>query len=296
MDSIIKKLYEYLNGNVTVSIYDNGTKTQSWDGDSLDDAKPEFPNSIDIKITNFCDLNCPFCHEESSEEGKHGDLTNLFELLKNLPAGTELAIGGGNPLSHPFLCTFLLKCKHAGFIPNMTVNYHHIKQYSGKINYLLELGLVHGLGISVPDNFSPEIIELISKKDNIVLHLIAGVNKIDVLHTFGNSYKYLILGYKQFGRGITYSSEVVNSELNIWYRFLPLFLGKVHLSFDNLAIEQLRIKRLFSKNNWDKFFMGDDGKFTMYIDAVEKTYSKSSTSTISFSYDNNISKIFKNCI
>ena len=99
-------LQKYKNGNVDVEIYTDGTKIQEWEGD-YKDAKPEFPNSMDVKITNYCDLNCPFCHEESTTKGKHGDLNKLLEILSDLPKGVEIAIGGGNPLDHPDLMYFL---------------------------------------------------------------------------------------------------------------------------------------------------------------------------------------------
>ena len=48
------------------------------------------------------------------------------------------------------------------------------------------------------------------------------------------------------------------------------------VSFDNLAIEQLDVKRLMSEDEWQTFYMGDDGSFTFYIDMVEGTFGKNS--------------------
>lgn len=86
-------IQKYLNGNVTVSLYDDGTKIQEWDDNEI--ASPVYPNSMDVKITNYCDLNCNFCHEMSTTKGEHGNLSYLLSILLDLPAGTELAIGGG---------------------------------------------------------------------------------------------------------------------------------------------------------------------------------------------------------
>ena len=85
---------------------------------------------------------------------------------------------------------------------------------------------------------------------------------------FKNS-KLLFLGYKTFGRGVNYYSEDVKNNIDVWYKILPSFLGKAIISFDNLAIEQLNVKRLFTPKGWSKFYMGDDFTFTMYIDAVK---------------------------
>ena len=45
------------------------------------------------------------------------------------------------------------------------------------------------------------------------------------------------------------------------------------ISFDNLAIEQLNLKEL---PDFNMYYQGPDGKFSLYIDAVEKLIGKSS--------------------
>ena len=43
-----------------------------------DDFIPIFPESIDIKITNYCENNCPMCHESSNINGTHANLNHPF--------------------------------------------------------------------------------------------------------------------------------------------------------------------------------------------------------------------------
>ena len=50
------------------------------------------------------------------------------------------------------------------------------------------------------------------------------------------------------------------------------------LSFDNLAINQLDVKRIVPVEKWDEFYMGDDGGFTFYIDMVKGEFAKNSLS------------------
>ena len=115
----------YKNGNYNVHIdLDNGTKIRE---NNLDFFKPDYPESMDIKITNMCDMGCAFCHENSTEYGEHGDIMNL-KFIDSLQPYTELAIGGGNPLAHPDLLPFLKKCKELKLIPSMTVNQIHFHQ------------------------------------------------------------------------------------------------------------------------------------------------------------------------
>ena len=141
-----KKLFEYQNGNATVTIYEDGTKTRM----SLEQAKPEFPESMDIKITDYCDAGCVMCHEKSTRKGIHGNLDKTLALLKQLPAGVEIAIGGGNPLSHPELIYFLVKAKDYGIISSMTINEIHYNNthFQGVIKILVGLDYIKGIGYS----------------------------------------------------------------------------------------------------------------------------------------------------
>ena len=65
------------------------------------------------------------------------------------------------------------------------------------------------------------------------------------------------------------------------------------MSFDNLAIEQLDVKRLMSDDEWKEFYMGDDGKYTFYIDMVEGTYGKNSLATERYPLEDDIVTMFE---
>lgn len=272
----MSKLYQYLNGNVGVTIKDDGTSIREYIGE----AKPEFPCSIDVKITNFCDLGnyCLWCHEKSNLTGKHADIDELLECLGALPPGVELAIGGGNPLAHPELERFLGALKQRGIIANMTVNELHLKKYEDVIERLLEDKLIWGLGISYSGKHKDLVKKFVEMTSNTVLHVIAGINPIECLdEVLEMKAKILVLGYKQFGKGERYYSKKVEENKYQWYTKMPLYFKKIIFSFDNLAIDQLNLKRFLPKESWDQFFMGDEGEFSMYICGVEKEYAVSST-------------------
>lgn len=269
-------LATYQNGNTTVTILKDGTKIREYEG------TPEVihPESIDVKITDYCDMGCPYCHEGSTVKGNHADLNKLLDVISELPSGVELAIGGGNPLSHPDLILLLQILKEKGFIANITVNQRHLNTFQDMLVYLIKEDLVKGVGISITSNNFTYVKPLLEITDNVVYHLIAGVSKVEIVNdliALGKC-KVLILGYKKFGLGIDYHTKKVDEELKRWYRYLPGLLGKCTLSFDNLAIEQLKVKRLFTHEGWDKFYMGDDFCFTMYIDAVKQEYAPTSRS------------------
>lgn len=267
-------LIQYNNGNTKVTILDDGTKIREFDND----VHIEHPESIDLKITDYCDLGCSYCHESSTKIGKQADLNKLLEIIKDLPAGVELAIGGGNPLSHPNLIDFLQKLKLKGIISNITINQGHLKTYFNLIKHLIENDLIKGIGISITSNNFKYIKKLKLISDHIVYHLIAGINELIQLKELiliGNC-KVLILGYKQYGFGVDFYTKAVEDNIEKWRMFLPQYIGKCVLCFDNLAIEQLKIKNWFTDAGWNKFYMGEDFTYTMYIDAVKQEFAPTS--------------------
>ena len=274
------KFVKVKNGNYTMYIdLETGTKIRKNDLDFFD---PEKPESMDIKITNKCDMGCQFCHENSTSDGLHGDIMNL-KFIETLLPYTELAIGGGNPLTHPDLIPFLEKCKALKLIPSMTINqYHFMKpEYAELIDKLVNERLIYGLGVSLT-SASDEFINKIKKYPNAVIHMINGVHSLDDFERLANrGLKILILGYKQFRRGVTYFSPEVQANMQILDLRLKMLLTCFEVvSFDNLALEQLNVKKYLTKDQWNEFYMGNDGAFTMFIDTVNKTYSRSSTTPV----------------
>jgi hypothetical protein len=276
----MKLLSTYVNGNYTVSIYDDGTKVREAD---VTEFIPAFPECIDMKITNYCDLGCPYCHEDSTITGKHAVLDSLTEaVLSSLAPYTELAIGGGNPLAHPQLQEFLTLCKSHNIICNLTVNQVHFEQNITWLRGLTDEKLIYGLGISVTDP-SMEVIEKIKRFPNAVIHTIAGVTSIsDYKRMAGHGLKVLVLGYKQFRRGeVYYARNNVDINLDELQReLMTLAKGFRVISFDNLALKQLDVQSKLPAAVWNEFYMGDDGKFTMYIDLVARKFARNSTSTV----------------
>ena len=291
----MKLLGTYKNGNYNVAIFDDGTKIRKNNEDFFE---ADFPECMDVKITNFCDMGCKYCHENSSEYGEHGDILNE-KFINTLKPYTELAIGGGNPLSHPNLIEFLKILKEKKIIANMTVNQTHFQLCQNTENDVIkkENDLIKGLGISLT-NPTSEFIEQVKQYPNAVIHVIAGVVTLEQLEKLANNdLKILILGYKEFRRGEEYyqeNSESVNKKITELKEKLPNLISKFKVvSFDNLAIRQLEVKNLMSEEEWNKFYMGDDGQFTMYIDMVNKKFANNSTSIIRYDLLDSIEDMFR---
>lgn len=287
-------LGRYQNGNYTVTILKDGTKIRY---NTLDFFAPEKPESMDVKITNYCDMGCPMCHEDSKPNGKHGDILNV-PFFDTLNPYTEIAIGGGNPLSHPDLIPFLEQLKSKKLIPSMTVNQVHFMKNLGLIEELANKKLIYGIGVSL-NSVNDEFIEAIRKFPNAVIHVINGiVHPIQLEELANKGLKILILGYKEFRRGnVMYANmgSVIEKMKSSLYNILPTMINDNWfdvVSFDNLAIKQLNPKRLMSDEQWNQFYLGGDGKFSMYVDLVNQEFAKSSVSTERYPITENIRDMF----
>ena len=214
-------LGRYKNGNFVTTILSDGTKIRETKDDEF---IPSFAENMDVKICNYCDMGCKFCHEGSSLHGKFGDILNE-KFIDTLHPYQEIAIGGGDATSHPNLIPFLQKLKE----------------------------------------------------------------RSDIKALENNNLKMLILGYKHLRRGNEYFEEEQNdieTKQQWLYENLEDIIQKFKVvSFDNLAIEQLNVKRLLTQEEWDEFYMGDDGKVTYYVDMVERKFAQSSTAPFDKRYD-----------
>ena len=267
-------LTRYTNGNYNVILLKNGTKIRY---NSLDNLTPEFAESIDCTITEKCDGGCEYCYLGCNIHGKHADLNQDF--FNSLHKGQELALNG-NDLSHPELIEFLNRMKNQGVICNITVNQIHFIREIEKIRFLVNNNLIWGLGISLVNSSDDKLYEYLKEFPNAVIHTIDGLlTKEDIDIMSNKNIKLLILGYKVLGRGINYynthKEEIKNNIDYIENNILSIQNDFNVISFDNLAIEHLNLQEKF-KNNWEQLYMGNEGEFTFYISATDKTYSISS--------------------
>lgn len=294
-----KILVESQNGNYYYKILEDGTKIRY-----CENPIPEYPESIDVKVTNQCDAGCPYCHENSLPAGKIFDVNYATNLLKTLPRSVELAIGGGNPLTVEQDLVYLFH--HVHCIINMTLNARHLSNYS------TDRCWVTALGVSYDPAYKPLIEQFINENKYLwkraVIHCIAGVHTPDdIKNALQLSPRVLILGYKNLRRGEDYKNNhpEIEQNLAILRDRLDILLwdgekfpvnteyGERVIAFDNLALEQLKISRFYDKKHWDTKFMGKDGEFSMYLDLVEKQYAISSTSLTKYDIeDKSVKQMF----
>jgi hypothetical protein len=310
--------YCYKNGNYIVHKRGNLlTKRACRFGEDL---VASFPDSIDLKISNKCSWGCPYCHESSFSGGKIMDLGKTMSVLSQLPdLPIEIAIGGGNVLESPKETIELINwLNNRGNLTRITINAKDLQiKTEDKINIFDKVG---GIGVSLdglPSNSSDLIVDefsgipsikktLFSKiyssdywfgsRINIVIHIIAGIFPIDQLEDL---FEYadapvLILGYKQWGRAkntelpkdIEEFSYIVKQQIyKQRLQDYEDFSRNRTIGFDNLALEQLDIRSALTDSEWNSIYMGEEGSHSMYIDAVEGKFARTSRSPERVSWD-----------
>ena len=272
----------YKNGNYRVMLnLKDGTKIRYNNEDKLIPSRPE---SIDVKITNQCNHGCVFCHENSTPNGKVASLDAMKNFVSTIPAYTEIAVGGGN-LMESFNHTevFLNMLKKVKAIPSITIRQHDFMKYNSIIQEWKENNLIYGIGISLDNICDKEFINKVKQFPTAVVHVIAGMlTEQQYKAIAGHGLKILILGYKIKGRGEDFwldeAEQIVQNMLDL-EKHSPNFIKDFStVAFDNLALEQLNVREHVSKDDWEKYYMGEDAQYTFYVDLVKEEFAKSSTS------------------
>lgn len=283
---------KYKNGNAIIEIKSNGTRIIEYE----DILQLEYPLNLDIRVNTSCSFAntiCKnFCHESAIVNGKECNYDLLKGKLIGLPKGIELAIGCNEFTSNLF--NFLEWCYNEGYICNLTINQGHVKRDYDLIMKSIELNFIKGLGISYCKELNWNVPEFILKYPNTVFHVICGIDSIEDILSLKerNVKKILILGEKDFGYNVN-NVDLNSKSHREWYWWIgKLFDNFDVVSFDNLALEQLNIRRFFNQENWNIF---NNGEYSFYIDAVHKVYAPSSRSNSRVNWDNiSIKEYFNN--
>lgn len=270
-------LASYRNGNNTVTIYEDGTKIRVCDDDV---SVFDFPETIDINISNRCYNNCAFCYLNCTVDGPIAHLWKFEKLFGSIPPYVELAINynhGG--IDSRLLYNFLLRRKINRHIVNLTVNQKTFLTDYNRLKSYVDDGLVQALGISI-QNVNNDVLDAITTIPNTVVHTIVGVTSPQVFYDlYDRDIKLLILGYKNIGRGVSYSNgyqQQLKRNRDWLYRNIDsMFTHFDVIGFDCNAVKQLDCQRL--TKDFDKYYLGDDGTCSMYLDLVQQKYYKSST-------------------
>lgn len=278
----------YYNGNYYVQLYSDGSKIRYIEDEQ--ELSPEFPECIDLKVSNYCPYGCAFCHERSTKLGQLGFSDKLIDFITTLKPGTEVAIGGGaiTEISYEQFKDLTNALRRADVVINITINWREIDKYEALLEKYRDEHKYYfyasSIGVSVTGAPKSEYekIKSFSRSHVSVLHVINGLDNPEDLKELSTEYsKLLILGYKNFGRGVDYLADsmptIVSNQKKLKESLPELKQHFTHISFDNLAVEQLNMREEISDTEWKLFYLGGDGETTMYIDGTNMTYGVNST-------------------
>lgn len=102
---------------------------------ALDPTKPieelAYPEFYDVKITGYCEGNCPYCYMDSTCDVDHSEniidkILDYFGSMSKNERPFQVAIGGGEPTTHPQFINSLITFDGLGITPNYTTNGMHL--------------------------------------------------------------------------------------------------------------------------------------------------------------------------
>ena len=274
----MEKLFEIVNGNCNVTLFDNGTRIVETLDPNATSIELDQPLSLDINISNRCSIGCPYCYAGNTPNGDVVDPLTMNYL--DGVTGIEIAINIQFPV-HPNFEAWLKKMKAQGIIVSGTVNQREFEKSPdvlSYINYLHDNRLLNGIGVSYRE-YNPSLYgELkMALLDDIVVHTIVGCTPIeDILDLLSKGFKVLVLGYKQKNRGIDYFTKI---NIDEWKKDIDKLINHQFnsvLAFDTAGLTQLGIKELLTDEQWNDSYQGDEGTISFYIDAVKRTFNNNS--------------------
>lgn len=189
---------------------------------ALDPDKPikelEYPEFYDVKITPKCTGGCRYCYMDSNINDLHTPniidrFNKIFKPMTVNERPFTVAIGGGEPTSHPDFCEFIKTVYDLGIIPNYTTNGKWVKKsYKEDILRVTE-EYCGGVAVSCHSHLKkywhPAVKELLKLKDIEVNfhHVISDKKSIDyflkVFEEFKNDIDhFVLLPYITQGRAI----------------------------------------------------------------------------------------------
>jgi hypothetical protein len=275
------------NGYWTLFNQRNGTKlTFSFD-DTLAPVDTHLPELVDIAITENCEHECPFCYSGAHKDGRHAKQEQIDSIRYKLSrAGVfEVALGGGDVMTHPDIVDILRKFRGSDIVPNITV-----RGILGMKSVMPEvLELVGGIGVS----YSFEHLQTIAEGFEWLkwahkgsLHYIMGLEDRDrFAETMTEAARLglhvVLLGFKTVGRGKDYAMPYPRGhggrvyDYSAWGQDILRLKRTPWLSVDTLLTQQYPEQVQMIAQS-DIMYETIDGTRSMYIDAVNGTFAPSS--------------------
>jgi len=210
------------------------------------------PELVDISISNHCTKGCTFCYRNSKPNNIFMSLEDYETVIKSLQDDKwgnvfQVALGGGEPLEHPYFIDILELTRYYNIVPNFTTNglcitqkianlikpligvaaisYQDIKTIpSSKANIFIDSGLKTNIHFIMNKNSIKQGIEILKGNYNYILE---GFNAI------------IFLTYKPMGRGNESLCLQFNEDLINFCNLINKNYCRINIGFDSCFMPML---------------------------------------------------------
>lgn len=268
----------------------SGTKIRLSFVPDSDAEKSEVPELVDVKLTNCCTKGCSYCYQGSLPDGKHAEKQTVREVAQALGSlGTfEVALGGGEPTSHPDFLEILREFQVNDVKPSFsTRNEDWVVRNWDKLSKI-----IGGVGLSIDNSY--ELVDKLSKLRelknlNLTVHVVVGCcsdyeleHIMEICKIFNTT--LLLLGWKNCHRG----RDIQPKEIDL-KKILDSFKGEPikwenghvnipwngpRIAFDTVLAQEMKGWLEENANTWS--FTTKEGAHSMYIDCVDGKMARSS--------------------
>lgn len=241
--------------------------------------KSETPELVDIKITGACPYvkKCPNCYQSSTIDGQHGDFEYITNIIRALALMNcfEIAIGGGEPATHPNFAEILYSCYENNITPNFTTFGTEWLENEKIVNTVKKY--VGGIGVSVYSKNSVQKYWTIKNalkdsKVQVMVQHVAGMFPFKTTYDLVKEVDHiLLLGYKSVGFGANKNpTKFTDEQIKEIFALKDKRISVDTAFLDNYGhvLDELGISKILRSS--------PEGKFSCYIDAVEQKIGQSS--------------------
>jgi organic radical activating enzyme len=262
--------------------------------------KSTYPELVDIHLTSFCRAGCTWCYQASTKDGQHGDRLDILRTIAALSqmGVFEIAYGGGEPTDHPNFAEIIRYTKERGIVPNFTTYSvkwtldpeivkavsEHVGAIGVSVHNEKDLNKVNKIGENLTKTLKAQGQRYVRVPNLVAQHVVGSVGLVETANILERCWEegihVLLLGYKNVGFGSKFTPhdmEGIDTILRLrqqrkepsWNaNFSMLGVDTAFVQQFGSVLDELEIPKVLVTS--------DEGKFSMYIDAVKLTQGPSS--------------------
>ena len=295
---------------------DTGNRVVLTFNDNAKEYKPLTPMLMDVKITDYCSHGCSYCYQGSTTEGKHMKESEEYSYASLIREAEvfEIAIGGGEPTQCPSFERFIRFVNNTGVIVNFTTKSTDWLEDEDRANKILPH--IGAFAYSAGENSESSLDRIYTifkyRKYDLKKFTVQVVpatlskfqleNILKKCHQIG--VRVTLLGFKETGRGLKFKEIAINRQWNKfdeteWLRVIEELNQEKclpRLSIDTTLASRYTAE-LKKSGIPDWLYHIEEGKYSMYMDFVNKLYGPSSyhLNKLAFytgPYDSDIKELF----